>query len=322
MQNTLWRTIATTAACCLILTAAAPAFNGLHVPFVGADKAWAKGKGSGKGKGGADAADSALGTGPGKSASAKGRGKSSASASSSSSSSSKGKGKDVVGELLDSVFGTSQKSKATKASRQKKSTLVTAVPEMRPQKMPQAVVRQYALTTGMKQGELARALKSWNSLNRNMQAYLANMNNPKSLPGLQIAYVRENLKTQAALEAFIAAGGDPSSPPTEAAYTAAQGVLAAEAATPGTYTAEEVKAAQTVVEQYEAWSEYSTAAGAAEEAFAAASVSYSSSVDPQTMVEVRSYVDGIIEMKGLDTLVSEYDEAAAASESTTTATAE
>ncbi|MDP2620365.1 MAG: hypothetical protein Q8P46_09340 [Hyphomicrobiales bacterium] len=233
---------------------------------------------------------------------------------------------------------------------------MTAVPAMRPQGTPKAVVRQYALATGLKQGELASALKSWNSLNRNTQAYLNNMNNPKSLPGLQIAYIRENLKSQAALDSFIALGGDPSSPPAEADYAAAQAVLDAqaaldaqalldaEAAAPGTYTPDEVAAAealvsaysgdpqavidaysgddpQTVVDQYDAWSDYQTAETAAQDAFAAASVSYGASYDQAKLDEVRSYVDAIVEMKELDTLVADFDAATAASETTTAASA-
>lgn len=362
MQRTVKRAITTIIGCGFILVLAAPAFNGLDVPFVGADKAWAgKGKGGGKDKGG----DS-----PGKSGEAgKGIGKGSASASSSSSSSakakgrdpfgdlidsvfgkskktassskssSKAKGRDPFGDLIDSVFGGSKKSASTKTAAQKKSTQVTAVPAMRPQNTPQAVVRQYALANDMKMGELASALKSWNSLNRNMQAYLNNMDNPNSLPGLQIAYVRESLNTQTSLDSFIALGGDPTDPPTEEESAAAQDALAAqtlldeEAATPGTYTQEELDAAQavvdayagddpqTVVDQYDAWGDYQTADVAADDAFAAASVSYNSSYDPETLDEVRSYVDDIIELKGLDTLVSDYDAEAAAEDDPTTETA-
>src|SRR5207244_111547 len=48
-----------------------------------------------------------------------------------------------------------------------------------------SVVHQYALANGLKQGELASSLKSWNSLNANPNAFLNNLDNPDSLHGLQ-----------------------------------------------------------------------------------------------------------------------------------------
>jgi hypothetical protein len=114
---------------------------------------------------------------------------------------------------------------------------------------PKAVVRQYVIAQGLNQGEVASLLKSWNSLNRNPRAYEATMGNLDSLPGLQYAYVGASAATQEALAGFEALGGDPTNPPTDT----------------------DAAAAQTLINQYDAWVAYQSAADpeAADELLAA-----------------------------------------------------
>jgi hypothetical protein len=210
---------------------------------------------------------------------------------------------------------------------------------------PQAVVREYALANGLKQGEVASLLKSWNSLNRNEQAYLNNLNNPNSLPGKQVAYIRQNMTADTALSEFETMGGDPLNPPTEDAAQAAQATIdlynawtAYQAATDPTVQADlladfealggvqatpptepEATEAQAVIDQYGAWTSYQQAETAAEDALLAASVSYGANTDAETLADLRETVDVIITTKGLDTLVSEADATAETVEPETTA---
>lgn len=206
------------------------------------------------------------------------------------------------------------------------------------QPAPKAVVRQYVIETGLKQGDVAKLLKSWNSLNRNMQAYIANLDNARALPGLQFAYVKANLTAQADLASFINLGGDPTNPPTAADLQvaqdalAAQQVLDAEAVLTDPTATDEAKAAaqvivdayagddpqtvvdqfaanyafapQTIIDQYNAWITYQAAETTAQDAFVAASVSYKATYSDATFGELRALVDAIVAKKGLDTLVT------------------
>jgi hypothetical protein len=185
---------------------------------------------------------------------------------------------------------------------------------------------------GLKQGDVAKLLKSWNSLNRNEQAYLNNADNPKSLPGKQVAYIRGNIAAAAALEEFNALGGVA---PTEEEAQAAQHTVDLygawteyQTALPGRRQAEllaefpelgdpaslptetEAADAQTVVDQHSAWTKYQDAAAAADDAFLAASVSYGAGTNETLLTDLRTTVDAIIAQKGLDTLVTELDAAA------------
>jgi hypothetical protein len=123
---------------------------------------------------------------------------------------------------------------------------------------PSAVVRQYVIEQGLKQGDVAKLLKSWNSLNRNPQAFAHNATNLNSLAGLQLAYIRDmsaaseaaNVAADAladyttALTTFTGAGGVIADPPTEADLVASsEAILAGELLVPGTYTAEELASA-------------------------------------------------------------------------------
>jgi hypothetical protein len=132
-----------------------------------------------------------------------------------------------------------------------------------------------------------------------MQAYVANINNPKSLPGLQLAYISANLTAQSDLSIFTDLGGDPNNPPTAADLLAAQAVLA-----DSTSTAQEKLDAQAVIDQYNAWTAYQAAEAAAQDAFMAASVSYPGPYSDATYGELRSLVDAIVAKKGLDALVT------------------
>lgn len=274
-----------------VFVSAAPS---TFAPF-GSEPAFAKGKGSGKGS------------------SKKSRGKS---GSKGKSSSSKGKSGSAPGQ----GSGVASASAA----------------------VPKSVVRQYVIANGLKQGDVASLLKSWNSLNRNEQAYLNNMDNPNSLPGLQIAYIRDNIAAEGALADFEALGGDVLDPPTEEESAAAQSLIdqydawtAYQEADPADVetqaglladfealggdpldppTEEDSAAAQTLTSQYDAWTTYEDAEAAAQDAFQSASVSYGDEIDEGTFDELRGKVDGIIELKGLETLVTEYDAAAAESE--------
>ena len=92
---------------------------------------------------------------------------------------------------------------------------------------------------------------------------------------------------------FEALGGDPLNPPTEG----------------------ESIAAQTLAAQYNAWTGYQDAEAAAQGAFVRASVSYNGApYSEATYGTLREKVDGIIGLKELDTLVTEFDAAAAESE--------
>jgi hypothetical protein len=200
------------------------------------------------------------------------------------------------------------------------------------------------LANGLKQGDVASLLKSWNSLNRNEQAYLNNMDNLNSLPGLQVAYIRENMNAEAALTAFTDLNGNPDEPPDQTDLLAAKDALAAQAVldaqarilaeTPAPGDEELVEAyggadlaqtvvdafadtyspadPQTIIDQFNAWTTYQGAAALAEDAFLAASVSYKGEVyDEAVFGALREHVDGIVEMKGLDTLIADFDAAAA-----------
>lgn len=187
---------------------------------------------------------------------------------------------------------------------------------------PKAAVRQYVIANDLKQGEVARLLKSWNSLNRSEQAFLNNLDNPSSLAGKQAAYVCDNAKSQDALAAFTADGGNINLPPTAptdtetAAYNDALQALAANdppvsaadvlGAAPGTYPDALVTAANTVTDYesalslYQSYQGYLDAKAAADDAFMAASVSYSKSTDPAKLQQLRDTVDGIVASKFAD----------------------
>jgi len=211
-----------------------------------------------------------------------------------------------------------------------------AAPQLN-QAKPKAVVRQYVIENGLKQGDVAKALKSWNSLNRNMQAYVANLDNPKSLPGLQLAYVNANLTARTDLAIFTSLGGDPAHPPTSADLAAAQEALSAQQvldaeavladpesspeelvaaqaivdaytgdpqAVVDQFAADYDFAPQTIIDQYNAWTTYQAAEVQAQDAFMAASVSYKGTYSTAAFGELRSTVDQIIAKKGLDTLAT------------------
>lgn len=188
---------------------------------------------------------------------------------------------------------------------------------------PHAVVRQYALANGLKQGDVAKTLKSWNSLNANPKAFLNNLDNPNSLKGKQAQYICDNATSQTALTDFTDLGGDPNNPPTAQDATDAQAYLDALAllgendaqtvvdAPEGTYSDAEIAAANTVLDstltaesaqavldQRAAWLAYEGSAQQASDSFAAASVSYHGTTD---LTALRKTVDGIIALKGLDT---------------------
>lgn len=187
-----------------------------------------------------------------------------------------------------------------------------------------SVVHQFAVANGLKQGELASSLKSWNSLNANPNALLNNLDNPDSLHGKQAKYICDNATSQAALAGFTDLGGDPTNPPSADDFAAAQAYLAdmallggvdpvTVAADPNS-TQEQIDAAnrilastltsdtaQNVVDLYNAWTLYQGAEGAAQNSFLAASVSYKGASYDDAMTALRGTVDGIITQKGLDT---------------------
>lgn len=189
---------------------------------------------------------------------------------------------------------------------------------------PHAVVRQYALANGLKQGDVAKTLKSWNSLNANPKAFLNNLDNPNSLKGKQAQYICDNATSQTALTDFTDLNGDPNNPPTAQDATDAQDYLDSLAllgeddpqtvvdAPDGTYSDAEIAAANTVLnsqfndadsaqavlDQRAAWLAYQGSAQQASDLFAAASVSYHGTTD---LTDLRKTVDGIIALKGLDT---------------------
>ena len=241
--------------------------------------------------------------------------------------------------------GSSARGKSASAPGQTKSSGATSSASLKPaaapsanQGKPKAVVRQYVIENGLKQGDVAKLLKSWNSLNRNSQAYLANLDNPKSLPGLQLAYVQANLTAKASLATFTGLGGDPSNPPTAADLLAAQNALAAQEALDAqavlddplatdleqeaaqaivdAYAGADPEAvveafdaaydfdAQTIIDQYNAFAAYQAAEADAQDAFMAASVSYKGTYSDATFGELRSLVDAIVAKKGLDTLAT------------------
>jgi hypothetical protein len=290
----------------LVLTNAVPS----SFDRIGPESAFAKGKGSGKsgGKGGGN-----------------------------SSKSSNAKGK--------SGGGNGQSAAASGKNKLGNPTGLASVQIVKPTSAgkPKAVVRQYVLETGLKQGDVASMLKSWNSLNRNEQAYLNNMDNPNSLPGRQIAYVRESTNAQAAFAEFQTLGGDPNSPPPEPDPLATQALIgqfnawtAYQEADPtdavaktdllGAFealggdptsppTEEDIQAAEAAADLYTAWTDYQAAEASAEDAFLSASVSYNADAyDEAIFGELRRHVDAIVHMKGLDTLVAEFDAVAATGE--------
>lgn len=188
---------------------------------------------------------------------------------------------------------------------------------------PHAVVHQYALANGLSQGELARTLKSWNSLNANPKAFLNNLNNPDSLLGKEAQYICANAASQVALTGFTSLGGDPANPPTAQQMQDAQAYLGAvtllggadpaTVASDPTSTPEQVAAAdlvlgsafdpvgaQALIDQYNAWTAYQSAAGQADATFVTASVSYHGS-DAGALSQLRTTVDGVVAQKGLDT---------------------
>lgn len=186
---------------------------------------------------------------------------------------------------------------------------------------PQAVVRQYAISTGQQQGTLASQLKSWNSLNRNLRAYLNNLDNPNSLPGKQVAYICDQAVAQSAETSFEQAGGSLDNPPTAptdqqtADYQTAEAVLNALGTTAdqvlsapdGTYTTDQVAAAQTVQDYqqaqalYDAYQSYQQAKDTADGAFRSASVSYGASTSQSTLDALQAEVDDIVAVKFPDT---------------------
>lgn len=268
----------------------------------GGEPAFAKGKGSGKGGGGKSRSK-------GKSGTDKGRGSSS--------------------------------RKSSSAPGQNKSVNPTGVAKASAGK-PKAVIRQYVIENGLKQGDVASLAKSWNSLNRAEQAYVNNMDNPNSLPGLQIAYIRDNINAENALAGWEAVKGDLIEPPTEIqaveaqdlvdqynAWTAYQDALLADPDDPtldglladfealggdpvAPPTEDQSTGALTLIDQFDTWTAYDDAKTAAADAFVSASVSYNSDAyDEATFGELKELVDDIISKRELDKLVSEFDAAAA-----------
>jgi len=184
-----------------------------------------------------------------------------------------------------------------------------------------STVHQYALATGMKQGDLASSLKSWNSLNANPHAFLNNLDNPNSLLGKEAKYVCDDAVSQTALTDFVSSGGDPANPPTQSqldaatAYLgalatladinssladqeAANAVIAANAALAVPLTSD---SANTVIAQFNDWQAYQAADAAAQGSFLAASVSYKGATYDSGMAALRTTVNGIITQKGFDT---------------------
>jgi hypothetical protein len=306
----LFMTAAIASSAFLFVSAAPSTF----APF-GSEPAFAKGKGSGKG-----------------SSKKKSSGKS---GSKGKSSSSQGKSSSAPGQ------GTGVASASASAA------------------VPKSVVRQYVLENDLKQGDVASQLKSWNSLNRNEQAYLNNMDNPNSLPGRQIAYIRGTIAVEGALDEWNAIRGELTEGPSVGevdaaqaaadllssqydAWTAYQDASDFDAANPdlanpeltaslgaewdaisggltegpsaGDALAAQAQADQ-LAAQYDAWTGYEDAKTAAEDAFVDASVSYNGApYDEETYGPLREKVDGIIALKGLEAVVTEYDAAAAEGE--------
>lgn len=299
------------------VNAAPPAFD-----LIGSETAFAKGKGSGKSgsRGGGSRSSSK--------SSSKGGSKSQSSKKSSAS--------------LNSGKPTSKPVKV-KTAKPASAAVATVEAAEKEKKLPHSLVRQYVIANGLKQGDVASTLKSWvSAFNRNPRALLNNLENTDSLPGLQVAYFRENQNAQNLLGAFESLGGDSANPPTEADLQAAkdamaaqdvldaQALLAEEQAAPGTHDAATIAEAtetvnaytgldpQTVVDdfatnyggttaeelsaQYDAWGDYQDAELVASDAFAAASVSYSDA-DAATLAEVRSLVDDIYASSDLGTVI-------------------
>jgi len=192
---------------------------------------------------------------------------------------------------------------------------------------PHSVVRQYAIANGLRQGQVASSLKSWNSLNANPKAFLNNLDNPNSLLGKEAAYICASSTAQAALGEFTDLAGPSGTPPTSAEVDAAQAFLTAKAmlgsldpktvsGDPTNYTQEEVDAAnlllanakldrplttetaQVTLDEAGAWAAYQKADQTAAGAFAAASVSQKGDAD---LTQLRARVDAIVALKGLDT---------------------
>jgi hypothetical protein len=184
-----------------------------------------------------------------------------------------------------------------------------------------SAVRQYTLANGLKQGDVAKSLKSWNSLNANPKAFLNNLDNPNSLKGKQAQYICDSAGSETALSSFTDLGGDVQNPPSEEAAADAQEYLAAVASLgdrmpadviddPESSPAEVAAAklvrdssldadgAQAILDQRAAWLAYEGSAQKASDSFAAASVSYHGSTD---LTALRKTVDGVIAQKGLDT---------------------
>jgi len=191
---------------------------------------------------------------------------------------------------------------------------------------PHSVVRQYVLANpGLKQGQVASSLKSWNSLNANPKAFLNNLDNPNSLLGKEAAYICASSTAQSDLTKFnelVPTG----TPPTSDEVKAAQDFLKAEATLgadipqtvvdhpdqyPGEVDAAKLllanlklatpltdETAQATIDAADAWTAYQKADASAAGAFATASVSYKGSTD---LTELRKTVDAIIAQKGLDT---------------------
>jgi hypothetical protein len=115
----------------------------------------------------------------------------------------------------------------------------------------------------------------------------------------------EVLAAEAVVEGY--AGGAPAAQTVVDDYTGGdpQTVL-------DTFAAAYTDDPQTVIDQFNAWTSYQGTEALAQDAFLAASVSYKGEVyDEAVFGELRQHVDAIVEMKGLDTLVSDFDAAAA-----------
>lgn len=187
---------------------------------------------------------------------------------------------------------------------------------------PHSIVRQYAIANGLKQGDVAKSLKSWNSLNANPKAFLNNLDNPNSRLGREAKYICDNAGSQTALASFTDLGGNPDNPPTAQEAADAQALLdafdvlgtddpATVAGDPTSYSADEVDAAnlvlgssldkegaQAVVDQFEAWTAAQNSAQQATDSFVAATGGHRSAGD---LADLRKTVDGIIAQKNLDT---------------------
>ena len=285
--------LAVLAASALALTSPLPSAFGV----LGSQPAFAQGHGGGSSNGGG-------GGGGGGGGSNSGGGGSSASSNAHSSNGNSGTAHGHSGASTQSASLGQQSSKGT----------------------PQAVIRQYVLATGLKQGDVARTLKSWNSLNRNPRAFAAALNNPNSLAALQVAYIRDNMAAQQKLNDFLTLTQGDTTPPTAQQYADASAYLSAEQmlADAGTDAATVLADptsdpalidaantvtnyigpdAQTVVDQYNAWTDYQTAEATATDAFKATSVSYRNA-DQATLDALRKLVDDIVTTEGLDTMVS------------------